>query len=310
MARNTIQFQPGLSLSTFLNQYGSEAQCRDALLRLRWPAGFICPECNNTTGCWLSRGVCQCHHCHHQTSLTAGTLFHASHLPLTTWFLAIYLLTQRKNGLSALQLSRELGVSYNTAWKLKHKIMQAMLEHNQGEVLSGRIEIDDAYLGGERRGKRGRGAANKHPFIAAVATNEEKHPLCLQLRRVKRFTLAELARFSASSVAPGSHIVSDGLPCFRVFDDSRYHHERHITGGGKASASHPAFRWVNTLLGNVKNAITGTYHAIRGQHAARYLAEFEYRFNRRYDLKSLTERFLVIALKTPPLPYRLLKLAD
>jgi len=96
--------------------------------------------------------------CHHQTSLTAGTIFHATHLPLTTRFLAIYLLTQRKTGLSALQLSRELGVSYNTAWQLKHKLLQVMHERNQGETLAGRIEIDDAYLGGERSGKRGRGA--------------------------------------------------------------------------------------------------------------------------------------------------------
>lgn len=110
-----------------------------------------------------ARGLYQCHRCHHQTALTAGTIFHATHLPLTTWFLAIYLLTQRKSGISALQLSRELGVTYNTAWKLNHKLLQVMHERNQGERLSGRIEIDDAYLGGERPGKRGRGATTSRP---------------------------------------------------------------------------------------------------------------------------------------------------
>ena len=87
MARNPIQFQPGLSLPAFLKQYGTEAQCQEALFQHRWPKGFVCPDCGNAIGCRLSRGHYQCHRCHHQTSLTAGTLFHATHLPLTTWFL-------------------------------------------------------------------------------------------------------------------------------------------------------------------------------------------------------------------------------
>ena len=310
MARNPIQFQSGLSLPAFLDQYGTEEQCRAALYQHRWPRGFVCPDCGNTTACRLSRGVYQCHRCHHQTSLTAGTIFHATHLPLTTWFLAIYLLTQRKNGLSALQLSRELGVSYNTAWKLKHKLLQVMHERNQGERLSGRIEIDDAYLGGERPGKRGRGADHKFPFVAAVQTDDDGHPQRVQLRRVSGFTLAEIRRYAQQAIAPGSQVISDGLGCFRAFDTPTCVHERHITGGGRASVANPEFNWVNTLLGNVKNAITGTYHAIRGQHAPRYLAEFEYRFNRRYDLKAMLPRFLTVAARTPPMPYRLLKMAE
>lgn len=154
MARKPVQFQPGLSLPEFLDRYGTETQCREALFTMHWPNGFIGRECDNTTYCVLARGVLQCHHCHHQTSLTAGTIFHATKLPLRTWFLAIYLLTQRNKSVSALQLSRELGVSYNTAWQLKHKILQVMLDRCDGERLSGRIEFNDAYLGGERPGKR------------------------------------------------------------------------------------------------------------------------------------------------------------
>ncbi|WP_018404384.1 IS1595 family transposase, partial [Marinobacter gelidimuriae] len=199
---------------------------------------------------------------------------------------------------------------YNTAWKLKHKVLQVMYDRNQGERLSGRIEIDDAYLGGERSGKPGRGAEHKFPFVAAVQTNSEGHPMRVQLRRVSGFTLAEVRRYSQQAIAPGSHVVSDGLNCFRAFDTATCVHERHITGGGRASMANPEFNWVNTLLGNVKNAITGTYHAIREQHAPRYLAEFEYRFNRRYDLKAMLPRFLTLAARTPPMPYRLLKMAD
>ena len=174
MPKNVVQFQKGLGLHEFLEHYGSEDQCRKTLYQLRWPAGFVCPACGNTTGCELkSREIYQCHKCHHQSSLTAGTIFHGTKLPLKKWFLAIYLLTQRKKSTSALQLSRELGVNYDTAWKLKHKLMQVMMERQSEKKLAGRIEIDDAYIGGERPGKRGRGSRNKIPFLAAVETTQD-----------------------------------------------------------------------------------------------------------------------------------------
>lgn len=310
MARNPIQFQPGLSLPAFLARYGTEAQCRDALFAMRWPDGFVCGECGNTTYCTLARGVYQCHHCHQQTSLTADTIFHATKLPLCTWFLAIYLLTQRKQSVSALQLSRDLGVSYNTAWKLKHKILQVMYERCDGERLSGRIEIDDAYLGGERPGKPGRGAAGKVPFVAAVETTADGRPLKAQFRRVSGFTKAAIKGYAQAGVAPASHVVSDGLNCFRIFGQLNYSHERIVSGGGRASVENPAFNWVNTMLGNVKNAITGNLHAIGHTHVSRYLAEYEYRFNRRFDLPAMIERFAYVALRTAPMPQRCLKMAE
>ena len=113
------------------------------------------------------------------------------------------------------------------------------------------------------------------------------------------------------AVVPGSQVSSDGLGSFRAFDASPYPHVRHITGGGRASVANPEFNSVNTLLGNLKNPITGTYHAICGQHAPRYLAaELEYRFNRRYDLKAMIPRFLTAAARTPPMPYRFLRMAE
>ncbi|WP_419609010.1 IS1595 family transposase, partial [Thiolapillus sp.] len=189
MAKNIIQFQKGLSLPKFLEKYGTEEQCYSALFHLRWPDGFVCPECGNKTYCEIkSRKAYQCHRCHQQTSLTSGTIFAATKVPLTKWFLAIYLLTQRKTSVSALQLKRDIGVSYNTAWKMKHKLMQVMLEREKGKKLSGRIEIDDAYIGGERPGKPGRGAAHKAPFIAVVETEGEEHrPQRMQLRTVSGF---------------------------------------------------------------------------------------------------------------------------
>lgn len=311
MPKNTIQFQKGLGLHEFLEKYGTEAQCRQALYRLRWPSGYICPECGNTTGCELkNRPIYQCHKCHHQTSLTAGSIFHGTKLPLSKWFLAIYLLTQRKKSTSALQLSREIGVNYNTAWKLKHKLMQVMMERQDGDWLCGRIEMDDAYLGGERPGKRGRGSPNKIPFVAAVETTQDGRPLKIHLRRLRAFSYAEIARYAKTNVAGGSTVFSDGLHCFKAVSQSGCEHVAIVTGGGRKSAQHSTFKWVNTLLGNVKNALLGTFHAIRCKHVPRYLAEFEYRFNRRFDLPAMIDRLLFVSLRTPPMPYRLLRMAE
>lgn len=162
MARNKIQFQRGLSETGFAELYGSEEQCRGALKQWRWPNGFICPECGATKSSFLApRRLYQCAECGRQTSVTAGTIFHRTKLPLTTWFRAMYLMTQSKNGVSAMELMRRLDVNYDTAWKLKHKLAQVMLEREATRRLDERVEVDDAYLGGERPGKPGRGAEGK-----------------------------------------------------------------------------------------------------------------------------------------------------
>ncbi|MCU7849799.1 MAG: IS1595 family transposase [Candidatus Thiodiazotropha sp. (ex Lucinoma kastoroae)] len=311
MPKNAIQFQKGLGLHEFLEKYGTDAQCGKALYQLRWPTGYVCPECGNTTGCELkSRKLYQCHKCHHQTSLTAGTLFHGTKLALKKWFLAIYLLTQRKKSISALQLSREIGVNYDTAWKLKHKLMQVMMERQSEKKLAGRIEMDDAYMGGEKPGKRGRGSRNKIPFVAAVETTQDGRPLKIHLRRVRGFRSAAIARYAKSSLVSGSTVHSDGLYCFRAVTDAECEHIAVVTGGGRKSAQHSNFKWVNTMLGNVKNSLLGTFHAIREKHVPRYLAEFEYRFNRRFNLPAMIERLLFVALRTPPMPYRFLRMAE
>ena len=149
MARNRVQFQKGVSLNEFISQYGTEDQCFDALYAWRWPQGFRCPHCGHDKQCQLAhRKLQQCYRCHHQTSLTAGTIFESTKLPLTLWFQGIYLITQDKKGISAMKLHRDLGISYNAAWRMKHKLMQVMMERDHHKKLSGFIELDDAYLGG------------------------------------------------------------------------------------------------------------------------------------------------------------------
>lgn len=311
MAKNRVQFQKGLSLAEFQKQYGSEEQCRKAVFQWRWPKGFRCPDCEGERYCLLFNGRYQCHACRHQTSLTSGTIFANTKLPLTTWFLAVYLMTQSKNAISALELHRQLGVNYNTAWLLKHKLLQVMKERDDERPLEGLVQIDDAYWGGERRGgKRGRGAPGKTPFLAAVQCTEDGRPLRIRLTRVQRFGKQDIARWAEKHLAPGCTVVSDGLSAFTGLSRSGCRHQPYVTGGGPDSVENPNFLWVNTVLGNVKNAIHGTYHAVREKHLPRYLAEFSYRFNRRFQLEDLLPRFMYVALRTPPLPYKLVKLAE
>lgn len=312
MARNKVQFQRGLSDVEFDRLYGTEQKCREALFSWRWPEGFVCPACGGFAHCELEkRALWQCNACRTQTSLTAGTLFASTKLDLAVWFRAMYHMTQTKQGISALELSRRIDVTYNTAWKIHHKLRQAMLERELVKPLEGRIEMDDAYLGGERGGgKRGRGSPGKTPFMAAVETTAEGKPHRIKLVRVKRFTKKNIKKVTGRIVKRGSRVVTDGLGCFNGVVDAGCTHEPIVTGSGRKAARHPAFKAVNTVLGNIKTAIVSTFRAGARKHAPRRLAEFAWRFNRRYDLPAMIPRLGWIAARTPPMPYRLLKLAD
>lgn len=313
MAKNKIQFQRGLSLTHFLSQYGTEEQCCDALFRMRWPDGFQCPTCGHTRSCYIKqRKVYQCNKCHCQTSLIANTIFAATKLPLNIWFLGIYFLTQSKDGISSLNLSRTLGISDNAALRMKHKLQHTMKQRDDGKPLSGLILIDDAYWGGKKRdGKRGRGATGKMPFIAALMVSEKGHPLYLKMSHLYRFTKEEISAWTSKHLSPGSLVATDGLNCFSGIEDAECDHEPIITTSQCDEYDEfKVFTWVNTMIGNFKNSIHGTYHAVSKKHLPRYLAEFCYRFNRRFQLEEMVDRLAYIATRTPPMPQRLLKLAE
>jgi transposase-like protein len=306
-----ITTQKGMSDADFDQFYGTESQCRDALFAWRWPKGFTCPVCG---GCKHSviepRSLYQCSSCRTQTSLTAGTIFHSTKLPLKTWFRAIYHITLSKGGISSLELSRRLGVTYNTAWQISHKLMQVMLEREAEKPLTGRIEMDDAYIGGKRTGKRGRGAVGKVPFVAAVETTEDGgNPHRMKLSVVSGFTSYAISRVAPSIFTGKCIVITDGLPCFRAIAEQGFTHKPLLTSGNKVIQD-STFKWVNTILGNVKCALLGTYRAISDKHVPRYLSSFVYRFNRRFRLQDMFARFAYVALRTPPMPYRLLKLAE
>lgn len=165
MGINQIQFQKGLSIEQFMKDYGSEAQCEEALVAARWSHGFECPHCSHKLAYEFRRRELrywQCKACRHQVSLRAGTMMENSKLPLTTWYLAIYLMTQSKTNIAALAMMRQLGITWKAAWLMKHKLMEAMRQREENQPLQGSVRVDDAYLGGERTGgKAGRGSENK-----------------------------------------------------------------------------------------------------------------------------------------------------
>ena len=313
MAINQVQFQKGLSMVEFVERYGTEAQCHAALAASRWPQGFRCPACSDprhSTFIREDRRYWQCHRCRYQTTVTAGTIFAATKLPLSRWFLAMHLLTQAKNNVSALELKRHLGVRYKSAWLIKHKLLQVMVEREQRRVLDGRVEVDDAYLGGERAGKAGRGSENKIPFVVAVQTTDDGHPLLARLDRLP-FTKEAIAGWANQALAASARVVSDRLNCFDGLQGNVAAHQAIKVGSGRQSVEHPQLRRVNTVLSNLKTAISGTYHHFDfAKYADRYLAEVQYRFNRRFDLSSILIRLMRATVLTRPRPESAIRLAE
>ena len=312
MPMNRIQFQPGLSLTAFLRDYGTEAQCEAAVVAARWPEGFVCDRCGCTrfSPTHNGRRLWQCKDCAYQSSSIVGSVMENTKLALTTWFLAMYWLTQSKNGVSALALMRYVGVSYPTAWLLRHKLMQVMFEREQATLLAGRIEIDDAFLGGEQPGRQGRGG-NKVPFLAAVETDLRGRPQIVRFDRVENHGINAIQAWATANIAPESLVLSDGWSGFTQLSSLVQCHEPHITGHGPKAAKHPEFHWVNTLLSNLKTALAGTFHCFAfKKYGHRYLAEFAYRFNRRSNLKTMLPRLLHAAVASSPQPLRKIRLTE
>ncbi len=184
-------------------------------------------------------------------------------------------------------------------------IEEGNLQHRVGA--SARRHADDRL---DDAGKHGRGAAGKTPFVAAVATTEDGKPDQIILRRVIGFRKVAIGKLTSTALTGGANVITDALACFTAVATAGCTHTQIQTGSGAQAAKKPAFKWVNTVLGNIKSALVGTYRAVHSKHVPRYLAEFEYRFNRRYRLETMIPRLAYVALRTAPMPYSLLKLAD
>lgn len=297
---------PGvLTVAEFHARFGSSAACLTHFQALRWGSKlerFVCPACGHRHGWWLAqRRLVECRECHHQTSATAGTVLHRLRSPLWKWFWAAYQLAQDKKGLAALELAKQVGVCYQTAWTMLHKLRQAMCDRNQRHVLEGLVEVDETYVGGAAEGKRGRGAANKTPVGVAVELKDGK-PRRIALGALKRVDGHYLRRFATATIRRGATLRTDGWGSYRRVAQAGYEHVPVVTGSGKQAVT--TFPWLHTFIGNVKRMLLGTYHSVSAKHLDPYLGEFAYRANRRWLEANLFDRLLVAAVGGKPITYK------
>lgn len=288
-----------MSLLEFQARFPTDRECYDYLLSVRFPNGFTCPRCSATEpGTILTRGLWQCKGCRAQSSLTAGTMFHRTRMLLRLWFWAIFLVARDKRGHSALQLKKELGIPYDRAWLMLHKIRSAMAHRDSQYRLNGVVELDEAYFGAPDPGKSGRGTGRVKALVAVSVTPNGK-PRFTKIQKVSRLDARRVKRFAADWIELGSTVHTDGLNIYRCLS-KHYAHEPVVATG---QPKEKLLKWVHVIISNAKAFITGTFHGLDTKHIQRYLDEFCYRFNRRYREAELFDRLLAACAGSPPLTY-------
>ena len=270
-----------VNLLEFERRLGTEKACLEYIVKLRWPEGFRCPRCGCSRS-WLKArgGLLECSGCHYQGSPTAGTILHRTRLPLTLWFRAMWCVTSQKTGASAMGLQRQLGLKrYETVWTLLHKLRRAMVRPGR-DRLSGRVEVDETYIGGDEEGVRGRETFTKS--LVAVAAEEDGDGIGrIRLAPIPDASGSSLVCFVEQSVEPGSVVHTDGWEGYRGLTAKSYQHKvTNISRSGKLA--HEVMPRVHRVASLLKRWILGTHHgAVRPPHLDYYLEEFTFRFNRR-----------------------------
>ena len=278
-------------------RFGTEEACAEALKQQRWPKGFQCPKCGHDHGHWIgSRKVYQCGRCRHQSSVTARTLFHSSNVALVQWFLAIYLMACDKGGISALRLSKQIGVSWITAHRMLRKMRHAMADRDSIYRLGGLVEVDDAFVGGKRSGgKCGRGAEGKTAVLVAVESRGKKAGF-IAMETTPSVSADNIRQFTKRHLLPQQATRTDGLAALKVLGETQQHEGR-VTPAEKIDEWLP---WVHIAIGNLKTLLLGTFHGVSGKYLQEYLAEFVYRFNRRLWEPELPMRLLNASMDHRP----------
>jgi len=282
-----------MNLVELNGQFSTEDKCREQLKRLRWPEGVTCPRCKSKTISRLfTQNKFECSDCKYQFSVTVGTVFHDSHLPLTTWFIATLLICESKKGMSACQIQRTLGIgSYKTAWYLCHRIRSAMIE-SQKAMMDGVLEIDETYIGGKAR--RGLPRLDKQVVIGIRKRGGE-----LRLLHVDSATSETIRKIMAENVSEDVEVIvtdeSAIYPFAFTVDQKKLHkticHSKEYVSGNVHTNT------VESAFSLLKRGIIGTWHKVSAKHLPAYLEEMVFRFNRRKhdDLFLDTLRHMVTA---------------
>lgn len=294
------------TLTEFIDRFSTEAACRDFLVSLRWADGFCCPRCLGRKAWPLrGRGVMKCALCGYQVSVTAGTIFQDTRKPLRQWFQAIWLVTSQKHGASALSLKQNLGHgSYETAWVWLHKLRAAMVRPDR-DRLAGRVEVDEAWIGGLDPDHIGGRHANSKSIVAVAAEERGRGLARVRMRRIYAADGSNPQSFIRDVVTPGSVVHTDGWMGYVGLDKLGYQHERTLLRSKRAASE--LLPRVHLVVSLLKAWLLGTHQgAVSDEHLDYYLDEFSFRFNRRRSRHRglLFLRLLENAVRIDPLPYQ------
>ena len=293
--------QPAVNILSLMSDYDTDGECRAYLEALRWPNGVECPRCQGKTISRIkARKVFDCDGCRYQFSVTAGTIFHDSHLPLPKWFMAIFLISESKKGMSALQLKRLLKVSYKTAWYLSHRIREAM-RTDDARPLTGTVEADETYIGGHRRGV---GAGGWRMTKAAVMAVVERGG---EIRIAKVEGLAgpnkkRMQKFVRTHAPNPQRIMTDEHDGYRGLGDADTTHETVTHSKKEYVRGDVHTNTVESAFGLFKRSLVGSFHQVSVKHLDRYLDEFEFRYNNRKNAYLFRDT-LIRLTKGAALPY-------
>ncbi len=262
----------------FRERFATEQACEKYLIGLRWSDGFVCPQCGTKKAWQMERGLYWCCSCGYQASVTAGTLFHDTHKPLRLWFEAMWYVTSQKSGVSALGLQRVLGLgSYHTAWNWLHKLRRAMVRPGR-DRLTGTVEVDEIFIGGERSGKRGRGAEGK-ALVVIAAQEGEKGIGRIRMRRVADASGESLEPAVWEMLEPGSVVRTDGWRGYNGLAELGYQHQ---VVSKQPDLGDNLLPLVNRVASLLQRWLLGTHQgAVQHSHLEYYLDEYTFRFNRR-----------------------------
>ncbi len=275
-----------IDLSELIDKYGDEQQCRNYLEVLRWHDGVCCPKCKgDRISSILKRDQYNCDNesCRYQFSVTAGTIFHDTHLPLVKWFLATFILCQSRKGMSANQLRRMLGVSYKTAWYLCHRIRAAMAAVPPQPLLKGTVEVDETYIGGKSRGRGCWYGKNNKEIVLGIRQRGGELRF-FHAEDAKSGTLAKYIRENISTDAVDV-VMTDELPAYpKAMIAANVHGSKHKTIRHKSKIYVDGDIHTNTVesaFSLLKRGIIGSWHRVSAKHLEAYLNEMCFRFNNR-----------------------------
>ena len=272
----------------FREQFATEEACKEFLYEHRFPDGFVCPHCGGTKCSFIrTRWLYQCSSCRKQISMTSGTVMHRTHIPLTSWFWAMYLCATDKRGISAVQLQKTLDICYESAWYLLVRIRSAMGQRDQKYLLSDIVEMDDAYVGGTTHdGKRGRGT-DQSPIAVAHSKSEAGKPRFLRIGTLENLKHQSLQEFVDQNIVQDSTIECDGFSSYKCLKNC-------VLKAKTYCAADDDLKWVHIAISNLKAFLSGTYHG-RATILQPYFDEFCFRYNRRWFPSQLFSRLVAAA---------------